>query len=40
MDSLQALKVNLVSSTWKVSLKIGILQSGIVHYFHNLGKII
>ena len=35
---LQAIKVNLGSSTWKVSGELGILLSSVVHHFYNFDK--
>ena len=35
---LQAIEVNPVSSSWRVSGKLGISQSSMIHHFHNLGK--
>ena len=41
MDSeaeLHAIEANLVSCTWRVSGKLSISQSSVVHHIHNLGK--
>ena len=35
---LQAIEPHLVSSIWRVSGKLSISQSRVVHYFHNLSK--
>ena len=32
---LQAMEENLASTTWRVSGKLSILQSGVVHPFHS-----
>ena len=33
---IQAIEVNLVSCTWRVSGKLGILQFNVVHHLHDL----
>ena len=35
---IQVIESNLVSSTWRISDRLGILQPSVVHHLHNLSK--